>query len=68
MHQRNTNGLKNHAQCKRDQAFERTEVAIRQLLKEGRPINFETVSKVSGVSRAWLYNQPEIRQRIEQLR
>jgi hypothetical protein len=52
MHQRNTDGLKNHAQCKRDQAFERTQAGIRQLIKEGRPVNFETVSEVSGVSRA----------------
>jgi len=68
MHQRNTDGLKTHAQCKRDQAFERAEAGVRQLIKEGRPINFETVKEVSGVSRAWLYNQPELRQRIEQLR
>ncbi|MGG6237778.1 DUF6262 family protein [Nodosilinea sp. AN01ver1] len=68
MHQRNTEGLKSHAQGKREHTFERAEAGIRQLIKEGRPINFETVKEVSGVSRAWLYNQPELRQRIEQLR
>lgn len=67
-HRRNTEGLKGHAQQKRKQALERTEAGIRKLLKEGRPITFETVSEVSEVSRAWLYNQPEIRVRIEQLR
>jgi hypothetical protein len=67
-HKRNTQGLKDHAQQKRDQAVEQTEKAIRQLIKEGRPINFSTVEEVAGVSRTWLYNQPEIRDRIEQLR
>lgn len=68
MHKRNTQGLKNHAQQKRDQAIEQTEKAIRQLIKECRPINFGTVAEVAGVSRTWLYNQPETRDRIEQLR
>lgn len=67
-HKRNTQGLKDHAQQKRDQSIEQTEKAIRQLIKEGRPINFSTVEEVAGVSRTWLYNQPEIRDRIEQLR
>lgn len=68
MHRRNTQGLKTHAQQKHDQSIEQTERAIRQLIKEGRPINFSTVEEVAGVSRTWLYNQPEIRVRIEQLR
>lgn len=68
MHKRNTQGLKDHAQQKRSQAMEQTEKAIRELIKEGRSINFETVAQVAGVSRAWLYNQPELRARIEQLR
>lgn len=67
-HERNTNGLKGHAQQKRDLAFKKAEEGIRELLKAGRTINFETVAEAAGVSRAWLYTQPEIRERIEHLR
>lgn len=67
-HQRNTNGLKGHAQQKRDLAVKKTEEGLRKLLKEGRAINFESVAEAAEVSRAWLYNQPEIRARIEHLR
>lgn len=68
MHQRDTSGLKEHAQNKRRQTFERVENGIQQLVREGRPINFATVSEVSGVSRAWLNKEPEIQKRIQFLR
>ena len=67
-HERNVDGLRQNAQKKRQQALEKTEQGIRQLLKSGRPVNFETVAEVAGVSKAWLYREPEIKERIEQLR
>lgn len=68
LHQRNVEGLRENAQKKRQEAIERTEQGIRQLLKEGRSINFKTVASVSNVSTAWLYKEPEIKARIEHLR
>ena len=68
MHKRETGGLKKHAQEKRQQALERTEEGIKQLIREQRPISFRSVADVSGVSRAWLYQQDDIRSRIEHLR
>lgn len=65
---RNTEGLRQNAQKKREETFEKVEDAIRQLIKEKRRINFNTVVEASGVSKAWLYKEPEIRTRIEQLR
>lgn len=65
---RNTKGLRQNAQKKREETFEKFESAIRQLMKEKRRINFNTVVEVSGISKAWLYKEPEIRTRIEQLR
>ena len=65
---RNTEGIKAAAQKKRDEAFARAEAAIKQLLREKRPINFETIAEVAKVTRAWLYKQPELRSRIETLR
>ncbi|MBD2164961.1 hypothetical protein H6G04_11165 [Calothrix membranacea FACHB-236] len=68
MHERNTEGLRQNAQKKRQEAFDRTEEAIKQLIKEGRAVNFKTVAEVAEVSTAWLYKEPEIKSRIEHLR
>ncbi|MUG93083.1 hypothetical protein F7734_11795 [Scytonema sp. UIC 10036] len=46
----------------------RTEQAIQKLLKEKKSINFGSVAQEAGVSRTWLYNQIEIRDKIEELR
>ena len=68
MLKRNTAGLQEHAQQKRESAFERTDQAIQKLLKEKKNINFGSVSEEAGVSRTWLYNQTDIRDKIEELR
>lgn len=65
---RNTEGLKNAAQAKRDEAFEDVDKGIQKLLKDGTPINFNRVAEASGVSKAWLYKEPEVKARIEGLR
>lgn len=65
---RSVEGLRQNAQKKRQQAIERTEQAIKQLVKEGRNVNFKTVSEAGQVSTAWLYREPDIKARIEQLR
>jgi hypothetical protein len=44
------------------------EQAIRRLVKRGEPITFQAVQREAGVSHAFLYNHPELRQRIENLR
>jgi Family of unknown function (DUF6262) len=44
------------------------EQAFRRLIKRGEPINFQAVQREAGVSHAFLYNHPELRQRIENLR
>ncbi|MBL1177134.1 DUF6262 family protein [Pantanalinema sp. GBBB05] len=67
-HQRNVEGLRQNAQKKRQESFEKVDRAIQTLLKEGRPINFVNVEEVSGVSKAWLYKEPEVKARIEHLR
>lgn len=66
--QRNLDGIKGAAQKKRQEAFDKTEEAIKRLIREKRPINFESVAEAAGVTRAWLYKQPELRGRIETLR
>lgn len=68
MLKRNTSGLEAHAQQKRESAIKRTEDAIARLIQEKRPVNFKTVSEESGVSRTWLYKEPEIKDRINQIK
>lgn len=42
--------------------------ALRELDRAGTPITFEAVAKYAGVSRSWLYAQPDLRSQIERLR
>ncbi|WP_018753611.1 DUF6262 family protein [Paenibacillus sanguinis] len=60
--------LKNiHSQRKATTA-EKVDLAIKRLLRAGGSINFNSVSKESGVSKASLYNHKDIRQQIDSLR
>lgn len=67
-HERNVEGLRQNAQKKRQEAIIRTEEGIKQLVKEGRSVNFKVVAEVADVSTAWLYKETEIKSRIEYLR
>ena len=42
--------------------------ALRELDRAGTPITFEVVARHAGVSRSWLYAQPDLRGQIERLR
>ncbi len=65
---RNTAGLIAHAQCRKEQKRKGGEEAIAALLREQKPVNFNTVAKAATVSRAYLYSQLDLRERIEALR
>ena len=68
MRKTNTDGLKKAAKTKRNNAIEATEKAIRELIKENKPISFSSVAEKANVSRAWLYQNKDIKERIESLR
>ncbi|WP_251061747.1 DUF6262 family protein [Streptomyces sp. ISL-100] len=42
--------------------------ALRRMDTTGVVITFKTVAREAGVSRSWLYNQPDLRAEIERLR
>jgi Family of unknown function (DUF6262) len=42
--------------------------ALRELDHAGTPVTFQTVGRAAGISRSWLYAQPDIRAEIERLR
>lgn len=64
----NVNGLQKYAQEKKERTINKVDLAIRSLIKNKGNINFNSVSQMSGVSKAYLYNNNEIRKRIEILR
>lgn len=63
-----TKGLKEYAQNKTKTTLEKVDKAIRELSLGEQKINFNSVSNLSGVSKTFLYNNTEIKQRIEELR
>jgi hypothetical protein len=66
--ERNTIGLALHAQNRKEQKRQAVEQAIAALLREQKPVNFNTVAKAAVVSKAYLYSQPDLRERIDALR
>ena len=42
--------------------------ALRELVRAGTPVTFQTVAATALVSRSWLYSQPDIRAEIQRLR
>ena len=66
--ERNTTGLALYAQNRKEQKRQAVEQAIAALLREHKPVNFNTVAKAAVVSKAYLYSQPDLRGRIDALR
>src|SRR5216684_2488872 len=65
---RNTTGLAAHAKIRKEHKRKGVEEAITALLREQKPVNFNTVAKAAAVSKAYLYSQPDLRERIDALR
>lgn len=65
---RDTSGLMAHAKRRSEEKRKRVDVAITRLLQEQQAINFNSVAKAADVSKAYLYGQPLLRERIEVLR
>lgn len=66
--ERNTSGLVAHAHRRREEKRKRVNETIAQLLRERQTITFHCVAKAAGVSKAYLYSQSDLRERIEALR
>src|SRR5436305_259858 len=66
--ERNTTGITAHARIRKEQKRKGVEETMTALIREQKPINFHTVAKAARVSKAYLYSQQDIRERIEALR
>ncbi len=64
----NTAGLSQYAEQRRAEAESKVQVAIDELKRKHKQINFKTVAEESGVSKATLYKNKRLRTRIESLR
>lgn len=60
--------LREAAQRRHDQATERATTALARLSAAGAAISFASVAREADVSTDFLYRQPQLRQRIQQLR
>jgi hypothetical protein len=66
--ERNTTSLVAHAHQRKEEKRKRVDEAITRLLRDHQTVNFSTVVKAAGVSKTYLYSQPQLRDRIEALR
>ena len=60
--------LREAAQARHDTTLQRAEDTVRRLANRGETVTFRRVADAAGVSRSWLYQQPELRAQINQLR
>jgi uncharacterized protein (DUF3084 family) len=63
-----TKGIKEYAKHKTELTLEKVDNSIRELSLTEEKINFNSVSQLSGVSKTFLYNNEDIKKRIEELR
>jgi hypothetical protein len=66
--ERNTTSLVAHARQRMVEKRKRVDEAIARLLRDQQTVNFNAVAKAAGVSKTYLYHQPQLRDRIEALR
>lgn len=50
------------------QTRRRAEAAITRITTDAAPVTFDSVAREAGVSRSWLYAQPDLRAEIDRLR
>ena len=69
MAKKNTTGLQRYTKAKNDETIEKVNAAIDKLKRsKTAQINFSTVAKEAGVSKATLYNNAMLKERILGLR
>ncbi|MGG4510781.1 transposase [Heyndrickxia sporothermodurans] len=64
----NTGPLLRSIEDKKQKTFQKVETAIKEMIKQHKKINFNSIAEESGVSKSFLYKYSEIRSRIETLR
>lgn len=66
---RNTDGLKKHAIQKNQETIDKVNAVIDRMKRsKSKTVNFKTVAEEAGISKATLYNNPALKERIVGLR
>ena len=60
--------LREAAQARHEATLRRATTALQRLARRGEQITFRRVAETAGVSRSWLYRQPQLRDEITRLR
>jgi uncharacterized protein DUF6262 len=60
--------LRQAAQSRHDATVRRAQDALHQLASRGDAVSYRRLAELAGVSRSWLYTQPDLRKQINQLR
>jgi hypothetical protein len=60
--------LREAAQARHDATLSRATNALQRLARRGEPVTFRRLAETAGVSRSWLYRQPQLRDEITRLR
>lgn len=64
----NTHHLTEAARRRAEATRRRALAALRRMDNAGARITFDALAREAGVSRSWIYNQPDLRTEIERLR
>ena len=60
--------LREAAQAWHEATLRRATTALQRLARRGEPVTFRRLAETAGVSRSWLYRQPQLRDEITRLR
>jgi hypothetical protein len=63
-----TRQLAENARDRHENTLARARSALTAMARDGRPVTIPDLVREAGVSRSWIYTQPELRDEIEQLR
>ncbi|MCL1882177.1 MAG: DUF6262 family protein [Defluviitaleaceae bacterium] len=64
----NMEGIAESNKNKTNEARNKVQISIEELLLLRKPVNFNAISKRSGVSKSFLYSDAETREKIEDMR
>jgi hypothetical protein len=59
--------LAEHARARHQQTLQRAQAALAAMASDGTPVTIARLAAEAGVSRAWIYTQPGLRDQIEQM-
>lgn len=62
----NTRYLIEHARQRHQQTLERARRALAELADTGQSVTVAELASRAGISRSWIYTQPELREQIQQ--